>query len=238
MKGFWKKIFSGGGWALFTMFVWEMVEEVLENAIAYVISSAFAMFITKAISTFAVITATQGIKSLLKKFLLPFIKQFTYKEGDDKMKFFKKIWEFLKANKFSLLGTASAVTATLSGTGVIAVDSLPALMIGSFNITPVIYYLALGVLSIVGISKKGWETINEYLTRVDEEKTAKAEEALVKEAQKEIVATEKAKKKALKEAQKELEAEEKAKAEEEHKAQVAEMKAKLVAEASETTVSE
>lgn len=235
MKGFWKKVFSGGGWALFTMFVWEMVEEALENAIAYVISSAFAIFITKAISTFAVITATQGIKSLLKKFLLPFIKQLTYKEGDDKMKFFKKIWEFLKANKFSLLGTASAVTTTLSGTGVIDVSSIPTLMIGSFNLTPVLYYLALAALSIVGISKKGWETISAYLARTAEEKAVKEEKALVKEAQKEIAATEKAEKKAIKEAEKELKAEEKAKAEEEHKAQIAEIKAKLVAEASETS---
>ena len=79
------KLFSGSGWALFTMFVWELVEDCLENAIAYVLSSAIAIFVTKALSTLFIITATQGIKVVIKKTMIPFIKKMTYKEGFDKM---------------------------------------------------------------------------------------------------------------------------------------------------------
>lgn len=235
MKSFWMKVIGGSGWAFLTLYIWEMLEEVLENAIAYMITNTFAILITRAVSTFAVVAATQGLKTLLKKLLAPIVKKITYKEGNDKMKFFKKFWEFLKANKFSLIGTASAVTTALSGSGVIAVEALPELLIGSFNLTPVLYYFALGALSIVGVSKKGWETISTYLTRVAEEKAVKAEKSLVKEAQKEIADEKKAEMKLVKEAKKEVKKEEKAKAKAEHKEKIAEVKANLIAEASKTT---
>jgi len=235
MKSFWMKVIGGSGWAFLTLYIWEMMEEVLENAIAYMITNTFAILITRAVSTFAVVAATQGLKTLIKKILSPIVKKITYKEGNDKMKFFKKFWEFLKANKFSLIGTASAVTATLSGSGLIAVEALPELLIGSFNLTPVLYYFVLGALSILGVSKKGWETISTYLTRVAEEKAIKAEKALVKEAQKEIADEKKAEMKLVKEAKKEVKKEEKAKAKAEHKEKIAEVKANLIAEASKTT---
>ena len=63
----WKKIISGGGWSLFTMFVWELMEEGIENLIALAISSVFAMFLVKALSTLAIVFATQGTKILIKK---------------------------------------------------------------------------------------------------------------------------------------------------------------------------
>ena len=113
------KLFAGSGWALFTMFVWELVEEGIENIIALVLSSAVALFVTKALSTLAIITATQGIKVAIKRFLMPFVKTLTYKEGNDKVSKIKSFFIWLWCNKKTLTGTASSAVMTLSGTGVI-----------------------------------------------------------------------------------------------------------------------
>lgn len=110
----WRKIVATGWWSVLTVFAWELVEEALENLIAYGISSVVALFITKALSTLAIITATQGIKIGVKKmakFINPYIKTLIYKEGNDKMnlvnKYFTKVW----GNKIT--GLFSGVTASL-----------------------------------------------------------------------------------------------------------------------------
>lgn len=102
-KKFYKTIINSGLWTVFIMFVWELVEEGLENLLAYALSSAVAIFATKVISTLAIITATQGIKVAIKTFLFPIIKKLTYKKGDDKLMWFKNIFKFLWANKFTIL---------------------------------------------------------------------------------------------------------------------------------------
>lgn len=232
------KLFSGSGWALFTMFVWELVEECLENAIAYMLSSAIAIFVTKALSTLFIITATQGIKVVIKKTMIPFIKKMTYKEGFDKMSKVKSFFTWIWCNKKSLVGICSSAVIGLSGTGVIDVNSLPALNIGSFNITPLIYYACLLVLTVIGILGKGFENIQTFFTRTAELKVKKAENKIMKEARRELKAEEKQANQT--QAQKEKEdakrvAEEQAKAEKEkadaeHKAKVEEAKAKIIAE--------
>lgn len=107
----WKKLMSSGLWSMTTIFAWELVEEALENLIAYGISSVVALFITKALSTLAIITATQGLKVGIKRFVFPYIKTLIYKEGNDKMKlvntYFTKAW----GNK--LTGLFSAIPASL-----------------------------------------------------------------------------------------------------------------------------
>ena len=100
-KGFLHNLFHGTGTAIFTLFVWEIVEELLENLIAYCISSMMAVFVVKAISTLGIMLATQGIKLSIKRFLFPFIKTLTYKEGNDKMKFLQNYWTLVKGNKFT-----------------------------------------------------------------------------------------------------------------------------------------
>lgn len=233
-----QRLFSGSGWALFTMFVWELVEEALENLIAYALSSAVALFITKALSTLAIITATQGIKVSLKRFLLPFFREITYKEGKDKMSKIKAFFTWIWCNKKTLLGTASMAVMTLSGTQVIDVNGLPALVVGGLNITPIIYYACLAVLALIGVFGKGLESIKTFFERVGLIKAQKEEKAILKEAQKEIDAetkkanqtqAEQEKEQAKNEKQK-AEAEAKAKAEAEHRAKVEEAKAKLIAE--------
>ena len=110
----WEKLLSKGLWAVTAMFAWELVEEGLENLIAFGISSFVAIFITKALSALAIITATQGIKIGVKRLarvIYPYIKTLIYKEGNDKMKlvntYFTKAW----GNK--LTGLFSAIPASL-----------------------------------------------------------------------------------------------------------------------------
>lgn len=85
------------------MFVWELMEEGLENLIALGISALC--------STVVLVLATQGIKLGVKrfvKFLMPIIKQYTYKEGNDKMKLLKNYWTKVWGNK---------ITGTTAGLG-------------------------------------------------------------------------------------------------------------------------
>lgn len=193
-----KKLFSGSGWALFSVFIWELLEEGLEELIAYTITSTVAIFITKALSTLAVITATQGIKLLLKRTLKPIVKTFTYKEGTDKMTKFKKFLAKIKegftwifSNKKTLSGIASGIALTLTGTGVIDVSSLPEIAIKGFNITPILYYGVLLIVTLIGISGKGFETIKQFAERIAKQKEEKENNKLVKEAKAELKAEQK-----------------------------------------------
>lgn len=233
------KLFSGSGWALFTMFVWEMVEELLENLIAFALSSAVAIFVTKALSTLVIITATQGIKVSVKRFLFPFFKKLIYREGNDKVSKIKQFFQWIYANKKTLIGTIAGAVTTLSGTGVINISGLPALNIGSFNLTPVIYYGALLALTLLGVFGKGVESIAEFFERIGLIKAEKEQNAIIKQAQKEIKAEEKIanrtqtetdKEQARKDAEEKAKAE-KAKADAEYRTKVEQAKAKLKAEA-------
>lgn len=218
---FLSKIFSGTYLALFTMFVWEMVEEALEGLIAYALSSVVAIFVTKVLSTFAIVSATQGIKVTIKRFLVPFFKQLTYREGHDKMSKVKKFFTWIWCNKKTLLGTASTAVMGLSGTGVIDVNSILPLYIGSFNVTPVIYYACLAGLALLGVFGVGIEKIEEFFERIGLIKKAKEEKQILKEAKKELKAEQK---------QDDTKKQEEEKAQAEHKAKVEAVKAKLLAE--------
>lgn len=188
-KTFWRKLFSSGGWAFFVMFVWELVEEVLENLIALALSSAFAVFLAKALSTLAIVTATTGIKKMIYRFLFPFFKKLFYKEGNDKMEKLKKFWSWIVANKCTLLGIGTGAVVAVSGAGVIDVNSFPALVIGSVNITPILYYLVLGVLTIVASFFP--ETVEKFKARIAEKKAEKEQKANLKAQIKEQKAIEK-----------------------------------------------
>lgn len=226
---------STGGWAVFSMFVWELVEEGLESLIAYALSSAVAIFVTKALSTLAIITATQGIKVGIKRFLLPYFKQMIYKEGNDKVKKVKEFFSWLNANKGTLGGIACGALTAVSGAGLVDVSTFPALMVGGFNLTPVLYYLLLGVMTIVVSFFP--ETIKQYKARVDAKKAEKEAKAITKVAEKELAneakvanqtqaQQEKAKAKADAEAQAKAEKEQ---AEKEYRAKIDAEKARLIA---------
>jgi hypothetical protein len=165
-------------------YAWEIFEEVLEDGIAYCISGATALAFMTALSAWGVIATTQGIKFLTKKLIFPLVKRLTYKEGNDKMEKLKKFGNWLTANKFTLLGIGDGILIALSGIGVVDVNLLPALLVGSLNLTPILYYVILGGLAI-------WasffpESYAKFKARIDAHKAEKAEANIVKVAKKEL----------------------------------------------------
>lgn len=153
----------------------------------------------------------------------------------------KKFFTWIFANKKTLIGTLSASVMTLSGTGVIDVSALPDLTIKGFNITPVLYYGVLAVLALFGVFGKGLEKIETYFARIKEAKATKEQNAIVKQAEKELKSEEKLanqtqaehdKQKAKEDAINKAKAE-KEKADAEYRAKVEKAKAELKAKQSE-----
>lgn len=179
-----QKLFSNGGWAVFTVIVWEFVEEGLENLITYALSSAAAIFTVKLLSTLTVITATQGVKLTLKAILTPLFKRITYKEGNDKVDKLKKILNWFNANKCTILGIATGGVVTFSGAGFIDVNAFPALVIHGHNITPLIYYVVLGALAILASFFP--ETYEKFVARIATQKADKEARAIKRQALKEV----------------------------------------------------
>lgn len=174
------KLFSGSGWAIFTMFVWELVEEALENLIAYALSSAVALFVTKALSTLAIITATQGIKVFIKRFTLPFFRELTYKEGNDKVEILKKYWTKVWGNKFTGTGVG------LGFAGLMYFQTIIPFATHSWwiaLITFVVFY-NLGVFL-------GGETLNQIQERLAQVALKKEQQAIIKDAKNRLAELEK-----------------------------------------------
>lgn len=235
------KLFKNSWLALFTMFTWELVEEGFETLIAFCVSEVFTLFIVKALSTLAIIGATQGIKVCIKRFLVPLVKTLTYKEGYDKMNKVKRFFNWLWCNKKTLGGTVMASLASIAtaySTYGGQFSFLPPLMWLGLNWTSILVGVAIFVLLELGVTGVGFERIATYLERVTKEKALKEEKAIMKEAKKEIATQEKlanqtqaeqCKAKAKAEAEKKAELE-KQKADAEHRAKVELAKRKLLAE--------
>ena len=186
-----KSIFTESGFAVITVFIWEILEEGLEELIAYGLANLFA-------KTLVVVGVTIITKKFIFKISKPIIKTFTYKEGTDKMTKFKKFLAKIKegftwifSNKKTLSGIASGIALTLTGTGVIDVSSLPEIAIKGFNITPILYYGVLLIATLIGISGKGFETIKQFAERIAKQKEEKENNKLVKEAKAELKAEQK-----------------------------------------------
>lgn len=174
-QSLWGKIFSGSGWAVFTVFVWELVEEGLENLIALMISGAFAFFIVKAMSTFCIVLTTQGIKVLIKSCLFPYIKSLTYKEGNDKVKALKNYWTKVMGNK---------ITGSISGLGFAGISFFQTFVpFATHN-----WWIALLVFVVffnVGVFFGG-ETLNQIEERLAKATLTKEENSILKEAKKKL----------------------------------------------------
>lgn len=185
----WGKFWKGSGITGLTVLVWEILEELLENVIAIGISAIF--------STFLLLIATQGIKLGIKKLikvLVPIIKQHTYKEGNDKMSKVKKFFTWIRANKKSLIGTIGALVtsiATAYATYGGYIDFLPTLVLFGLDITAILVGVICFVLVELGVTGKGFETIQAFFDRKKVEDAEKEQKAIVKEAQKELKAEEK-----------------------------------------------
>ena len=200
----------------FVAFLSECFEEVLEELFATVLS----WIVTKSLTLLFAIAVTQGSKLLFKRI----IKCFTYKEGNDKMKKFKKVMSNLKkkltenivwSNKITISGWLSVLLMVLEGTDIVnVIDALPELQVFGFNVIPYIVYLILLILSALGIGKPGVESVKQYLERIQAKKDTSKSNAQTKAAEKEI---EKIKKQKLAAMKQELEDKAKAEAEEEYK---------------------
>jgi hypothetical protein len=122
---------------------------------------------------------------------VPIVKTLTYKEGHDKMNKFKKFFTWVWCNKKTLVATVSTAVAGLSATDIIPVSQLPELLVYGYNVTPIVYYAALAVLSLLGVFGVGIENIEDFFTRMCLIKEHKEEKAILKEAKKEIATEEK-----------------------------------------------
>lgn len=227
MKKFWEFM---RGTFLYCLAI-ELVEEGLEELIAFEISN----LVSTALSAVIVVGVTQTVKILIKKI----VKFITYKEGNDKVEKLKSFFKWIWANKCTLGGIATGALTVVSGVGVIDVSTFPELVIGELNITPILYYGCLGILAIVcAFFPEKWSS---FVERITKQKEAKEDAKIEKQAKKELAEEEKlanqtqaqAEAQAKKEAE-QAEAEAKAKAEEEaYRAKVDAKKAELLANSSE-----
>lgn len=205
----------------------ELVEEIIEDIIAI----GMSFVISKAVSALIIVSLTQSTKLVIKRI----IKRITYKEGNDKVEKLKSIFNWLYANKCTLGGIVTGGLTVASGLGVIDITTFPELLIGSFNIAPVLYYGVLGIATIVFSFFP--EKVEKFKERIAQNKAAKEAKAIVKEAKKELANEQKLANQTQAEQEKakaKAEAEAKAKAEKEksdaeHKAKVEEAKKKLLA---------
>ena len=179
-----RDLFQGSGLTFVVVFVMEMIEEGLENLISLGISALFSTVLLVCFTQLAKI----GIKKMIK-WTFPFVKKLIYKENNDKMEKLKKLLSWVVANKCTLLGIGTGAVVAVTGAGVVNVDTLPALVIGSVNLTPILYGLVLGALTIVASFFP--ETIEKFKTRIAEKKVEKEKKAIKKVAKKELVAEEK-----------------------------------------------
>ena len=205
------KWWVNGGWTALTVFIWEILEEFLENFIAFGISAIF--------STAFLLLVTQGIKLTIKKcvkFLVPIVKRYTYKEGNDKVKFLKNYWTKVWGNK---------ITGASAGIGFAGLSYFQTYI----PVATHCWWIAL-IVFVVFFNLAvffGGETLAQIQDRLAQATLKKEEQAIVKEAQKRLKQIEK---KATQTETEKLknDAKEKAKAEKEAKVQqvIAEIQAK------------
>ena len=175
LKTFISRFFEGTAFTFLTLFIWELLEEALEEAIAFGITT----LLTKAISTIFVVSITQGIKVVVKRF----IKAMTYKEGDDKMKVIKNIFTFLWGNKLT--------------TGLVGLSAYAGYLtfeMAFFTMLWANILLAVGVailFSIIAV-RVGGENLKQIMERLADNKLTKEQKKEAKRKAKEL--EEKAKK--------------------------------------------
>ena len=156
-KKWYLNLFNGHVFAVALLL--EMFEEILEELFA----AGVSWLIGKAISVLFVVAITQVTKISIKRF----IKIFTYKEGNDKMKLFKKIgeglkniWTFVWGNKFSELGVIMAC-----GFGYIGYIAFIKFVFANMFLG-IVVGLIIAILSIFVINKASWETLKQIKERL------------------------------------------------------------------------
>jgi hypothetical protein len=192
----WKDLFQGSGLTFVVVFAMEMLEEGLENLIALGISTLFSTVLLVCITQLSKI----GLKRLIK-WMMPFVKQLIYKEGNDKMKALKNYWTKVWGNK---------ITGTSVGIGFAGISFFQTLIPFAHHC----WWIALIVFVVffnLGIFFGG-ETLNQIQERLAQAVLTKEQNSILKEAKKQIAQEKKSATQSEAEKQK-AEAEAKAKAE-------------------------
>lgn len=203
--------------SFFCVFAYEILEVIIENLIISGISYLFLKIITTLFAVASIHTVRALIKVLITKII--------HREGKDKMEKIKVFFSWIFANKKSLGSTI--VSAVMAGAGITAswtISDLPQIMIGTFNIAPILFTLicvVCFVLNELGISGKGFEAISKYAARKEQESIEKEAQAQIKAEKAEKLAIEKA-------AKAQIEADEKAKIDAEKAAKIEAKKAELL----------
>ena len=185
-KKWYQRLINGD--MFFALLVSELFEEFLEEAIA----TGITWIIGKLVSVLFIVALTQGTKIILKRI----VKSITYREGNDKMakikNFFTKAKKILTenvvwSNKLTISGIFASAFMLLEGTDVVSViATLPELTVYGFNVMPYLVYAILGILSIVGIGKQGFESVKTYLDRIHTQEELKITKKAKKEEKKAI----------------------------------------------------
>ena len=170
------------------LLVSELFEELLEEAIA----TGITWIIGKLVSVLFIIALTQGTKIIIKMI----VKSITYRDGNDKMatikNFFTKAKKVLTenviwSNKLTISGIFASAFMLLEGTDVVnVIATLPELTVNGFNVMPYLVYAVLGILSMVGVGKQGFESVKTYLTRIHTKDAVKEAKKEAKEEKKAI----------------------------------------------------
>lgn len=170
-----KEMFKGSGLTFTVVFAMEMIEEGLENLIALGISTLFSTVLLVCITQLTKI----GLKRLIK-FLMPFVKQLIYKEGNDKVKALKNYWTKVWGNK---------ITGTSIGLGFAGVSYFQTLIPMAHHC----WWVALIVFVVffnLGVFFGG-ETLNQIQERLASATLKKEEHEILKEAKKKLAQLEK-----------------------------------------------
>lgn len=175
MKTRWKEIFQGSGLTFTVVFAMEMLEEGLENLIALGISTLFSTVLLVCVTQLSKI----GLKKLIK-WMMPFVKQLIYKEGDDKMKALKNYWTKVWGNK---------ITGTSVGLGFAGISYFQTFIDFAHHC----WWVALIVFVVffnLGVFFGG-ETLNQIQERLASATLKKEENEILKEAKKKLAQLEK-----------------------------------------------
>lgn len=168
---------------------YELIEEFLEEAIAWTITTVAA----KAISFLLVVFATQTIKVTAKSIFIvlkPVVKRLIYKEGNDKMNALKALLKNLKANWKNYLGIVSAVATAVIPFVQQFMDFGLNIRVFGYNIVPFVLIILTSLVAVIGVLVDGvhgnelWSVIvaakksfaEEVATQKQQAKLAKQEE--------------------------------------------------------------
>ena len=155
MRKWWNKIKRILYDSFLFILIYELVEEALEEAIAYFITDALSYMISKILC----ISLTQTIKIGIKKL----IKLFVYKEGIDKMKIIKGFLYNIYNNKFTI---GLILLSAFAGYCAYVIVPVPLWA----KIVIALTVLAFGILCSVNV---GWENNKQIEARLKDKVEAK-----------------------------------------------------------------